>query len=118
MHELSVANSILDLVRPYVPEGTPVLAVRVRIGDLSGVVAESLEFCWTAIVPETPLRGARLEIEKIPFRVKCEECGEESESSYGLAMCPRCNSARTRVLSGTEMEVLDIELSDHPGMRA
>jgi hydrogenase nickel incorporation protein HypA/HybF len=117
MHELSIAQSIVDLVRPYVPEGTPVESVRVKVGDLSGVVADSLEFCWSAITPETPLRNARLVIEKIPFRIRCETCGAESESSHGLAVCPQCESPRTRVLSGTELQVLDIELSDQSPVR-
>ena len=58
MHELSVAQGILDLVQHYVPEGQApdVRAVTVRVGALSGIVADSLEFCFSAIVAGTSQR--------------------------------------------------------------
>ena len=51
-HELSLAQGILDLVRRHVPDGQEglVRAVTVRVGRLSGVVTESLDFCFGAIV--------------------------------------------------------------------
>ena len=50
MHELGVAQEILDIVRRYVPdtEAARVRDVRVRVGELAGVVADSLEFCFSA----------------------------------------------------------------------
>ena len=68
MHELGVAQSILDLVREHVPDGQAgaVRAVTVRVGDLAGVVAESLDFCFGAIVMGTPYNGAFLKIEHTP----------------------------------------------------
>lgn len=117
MHELSIAQSILDLVRPYVPEGQRVEFVRLKVGEQSGVVAESLEFCWSAVIPDTPLMDSRLVIEKSPFLIRCDACGAESESEYGLAVCPRCESPRTRVVSGMELQVLDLELLEQPPVR-
>ena len=66
MHELGLAESILDLVREYVPEADAprVERVTVRIGDNAGVVAESLEFCFQAGVAGTPYANARLAIER------------------------------------------------------
>jgi hydrogenase nickel incorporation protein HypA/HybF len=118
MHELSIAQSILDLVRPYVPEGGRVESVRLKVGEQSGVVAESLEFCWSAVVPGTPLADSHLVIEKSPFLIRCDACGAESESEGGLAVCPRCDSPRTRVTSGMELQVLDLELLEQPPVRA
>jgi hydrogenase nickel incorporation protein HypA/HybF len=65
MHELGIAQSILDLVREHVPDSQAVAvrAVTVRIGDLAGIVTESLDFCFGAIVSDTPYRNAFLKIE-------------------------------------------------------
>ena len=63
MHELGLANSILDLVQQYVPEArAPQLTrVHVRIGEFAGVLPESLSFCFSAIVQRhaLPPRHAR-----------------------------------------------------------
>jgi hydrogenase nickel incorporation protein HypA/HybF len=64
MHELSLANGIFDIVRQYVPieRGQLVRAVRVRVGDLAGVVPDSLAWCFSAIVSDTPYEQAWLAI--------------------------------------------------------
>jgi hydrogenase nickel incorporation protein HypA/HybF len=65
MHELSLANGILDIVRQYVPiERAPLVrTVRVRVGDLAGVVPDSLAWCFGAIVCDTPYERASLTID-------------------------------------------------------
>lgn len=67
MHELSVANSILDIVCRHVPaaQGPLVRAVRVRVGDGAGVLPDSLEFCFEAIVAGTPYASARLAVDRV-----------------------------------------------------
>ena len=64
MHELGLANSILDLVQQYVPEArAPQLSrVHVRIGEFAGVLPASLSFCFSAIVQGTPYHRATLDI--------------------------------------------------------
>ena len=46
MHELSVAQSIIEIIQQHVPasELERVAAVRLKIGAAAGVVPESLEF--------------------------------------------------------------------------
>jgi hydrogenase nickel incorporation protein HypA/HybF len=70
MHELGLAQGILDIVSEHVPEGRAgdVRAVRVRVGALAGVVVDSLEFCFGAIVAGTPYAAAVLDVEPCPAR--------------------------------------------------
>jgi len=70
VHELGLAESILDLVREHVPPGraAAVRRVKVRVGDLAGVIPESLAFCFGAIVAGTPFPGASLDIEHVTGR--------------------------------------------------
>ncbi len=67
MHELSIAQNIVDIVQQHLPEtrGGEVQSVKVRVGRLSGVIPESLEFCFSVIVGDTVLRGAELAIELV-----------------------------------------------------
>jgi hydrogenase nickel incorporation protein HypA/HybF len=68
MHELGLAGGIFDLVRQHVPvsQAALVRVVRLRIGALAGVVPESLQFCFDAIVAGTPYGSASLQIERLP----------------------------------------------------
>ncbi len=115
MHELGIAQSIVDIVGQHVPgeQMSAVRSVKVRIGALSGVVADSLEFSFLAIIADTPLECCRLDIEKVPTISECAGCHQTFETQEFVFMCPSCNGASLKVVSGSEMQVVSIELEDH-----
>ena len=55
MHELSIAQSILDIVNQHLPAEKPahVKSVKVKIGKLSNVLPDSLRFCFEAITKDS-----------------------------------------------------------------
>lgn len=114
MHELGIAQSILDITREHLPpEGHgAVEVVRVRVGRMAGVVVESLVFCFEALVAGTPLEGARLEVEEVPVRLRCRGCGKELVTPTLVLTCPACGSPETTLLSGTELQMVEIELAE------
>ena len=116
MHELSLAQSIVETINNHVPEEqrTAVKTVTLKVGQHSGVVVDSLEFCFNAIILETPLQNARLKIQEISFTLQCSSCNTTSPSEFGFAVCPKCGSYETRVASGMELQIAEIELDDVP----
>jgi hydrogenase nickel incorporation protein HypA/HybF len=114
MHELSLAQSILKIVQDHVPPQrfNAVQLVRVDLGRLSGVVAESLEFCFEALVADTALRNSRLFLNSIPLRLACAGCQDTFQSDGDIFRCPVCGGSRTTVVSGMELQVTEIELED------
>ena len=116
MHELSIAQGIVDIIGQYVPEAqaADVRVVKIRVGQMAGVVPDSLEFCFGAIASGTPLEQARLDIEETPVRSRCKACGEEFTVEGSTFLCPSCGSIEITVLSGTELQVIEIELVDRP----
>ncbi|HEY6952950.1 MAG TPA: hydrogenase maturation nickel metallochaperone HypA [Bacteroidota bacterium] len=114
MHELSLAQNILEIVQQYVPKGQEksVKTIKLRIGELAAVVPESLEFCFSSIVAGTLLSDSTLEIERVPFTLECRKCNSTVASRMGIVVCPRCGSEDTEVIAGTEMRVVEIELWD------
>jgi hydrogenase nickel incorporation protein HypA/HybF len=114
LHELSFAENIVEIVRQSVPadELEDVRIVRLKIGALSGIVPDSLDFCFSAIITQTMLSNARLDIEQIPFSVECNSCRKTFVSDIGFVVCPECGGADTTVLSGRELQVTEIELED------
>lgn len=66
MHELSIALSLVDAVCEELPrlgDKVFVRSVRVRVGPLSGVVPDALAFAFEVAADDSPIAGARLEIE-------------------------------------------------------
>ncbi len=114
MHELSIAQHIVEIVQQYVDPADEkiVAAIRLKIGAVAGVAADSLEFSFHAITADTPLMNARLEIESVPFRIECSTCGAVSENETGIAVCIFCGSMEAKVMSGAELEMTEIEILD------
>jgi hydrogenase nickel incorporation protein HypA/HybF len=66
MHELGIANSILEAVetemRPH--PGARALRIAVTVGAFSGVDRDSLAFCFEAIVKDTPFATLALDLKE------------------------------------------------------
>jgi hydrogenase nickel incorporation protein HypA/HybF len=116
VHELSIAQDILNIVHQYVPEEqrSEVQSVKVRVGRLSGVVPDSLDFCFSAIIGETALSGAKLDIQQTPARSRCNQCSTGFEIEGMSFNCPACGDSDLEILSGTELQVLEVELAEQP----
>ncbi len=110
MHEMAIADNMLNIVNIHKKkhELTRVSRVRVVVGELTGIVPESLEFCWQVCTEETPIEGAFLEIEKEPALALCNGCAEEYSFTTSLE-CPKCRGGIERVVSGKELYVDFIE---------
>ncbi len=114
MHELSIAQGILEIVQQYVEpaQAAAVRGVKVRVGRLAGVVADSLEFSFSAVVADTPWQSARLEIVNVPTTGECRGCGNQFEVEDVAFCCPACESTDVRLVSGTDLQVVEIELEE------
>ena len=114
MHELSVAQSIIEIIQQHISESEweCVRAVRLKIGVCAGIVPDSLEFSFQAITAESSLRQAKLEIETIPFRIYCNTCKTTTEDNSGFVVCGICGSADTKIISGLEMQINEIEITE------
>jgi hydrogenase nickel incorporation protein HypA/HybF len=114
VHELGLASSILDMVtaegakRP----GTRILSLGLKIGEISGVSPESLEFCLQCLVKDTALDGLGIEIERTPRRHRCPRCNHEFDVIDYEVECPECGEFRTVLISGDEMEITYLEVED------
>ncbi|ELS50914.1 hydrogenase maturation nickel metallochaperone HypA [Streptomyces viridochromogenes] len=111
MHELSIATAIVEQAGELArADGADaVSAVTVRVGELSGVVPEALDFAFEVARDGTALAGARLVVEPVPARAWCEPCAEE----FAVGMppffwCPACDRPSTALRSGRELEITGI----------
>jgi hydrogenase nickel incorporation protein HypA/HybF len=114
MHEIGVASGILDLVREHVPatQGPRVRAIRVQVGAMSGVVADSLAFAFGAIAAGTAYAQAFLTIERTPARASCTSCGRTFDLATPRFVCPACDGRSIAMLSGRELRVLSVDVDE------
>jgi len=114
MHELSIAMSIVDLATEEAKQrGAQVSAVHLKVGLLSGVVADALLFSYEMACQDTPLQGSRLVIEEVPIVVYCSHCCvERTLDSMQLFCCPECGTPTGEVVHGKELEVVALEIEE------
>lgn len=116
MHELSIAVSLVDAASEQAADAGAerVSAVYLRLGALSGVVREALEFSFEVAAADTMLEGAALEIEEVPAVALCPQCQEEKQLSAGHPMfrarCPDCGAPTPKLRQGKELEITALEI--------
>lgn len=113
MHELAIAQSIVDAVEARAVEchAAHVKGVRLKIGEASGIVGDSLAFSFEMLTGTIPLlTGARLLIDSVPHRARCRHCDREFAIANYIAQCPTCQEWSTDVVSGTELQIVEMEI--------
>ena len=112
MHEVGITRSIVEIAERTAHEqgAQRVLSVTVEIGALSGVVPEAVEFCFEACSKETFLEGARLIIERIPGRARCQQCAAEIPVDSWSFACPACGALALERLQGEELRIKEMEI--------
>jgi hydrogenase nickel incorporation protein HypA/HybF len=109
MHELSLTQGIVDAIGDRLGSRR-VLMVRLEIGKLSGVVVDSIRFCFDLVVAGTSLEGARLEIVEPSGRARCRACASEFATDDPILLCP-CGSSDVEVLAGTQLLIKAVQLA-------
>ena len=114
MHELSVTQSIVDTV---VREGkkagaAKVLKVGLVMGTCSCLMTEIVRDYFSLLSEGTIAEHAELEITKLPGKVKCRDCGAETEIPDFRMICPLCHSRNTELTQGREFYLSALEIED------
>lgn len=115
MHELSIVSSVVDSVTESLEKypGARVTEVRLRVGALSAVVEDSLQFCYGIATADTPLQGSRLVVNIVPVTVHCDACGNEGAiENLQSFRCPHCGEPAGDVRHGRELEIEAIEIEE------
>lgn len=111
MHELSLCQSIIDLVGECARrEGMGrVSRVTVEIGAGAAVEVEALRFCFPVLAESTLMAGAEFDVRTIPLRARCRHCGTEYAPPGVVAPCPECGAFGPEFLAGREMRVASFD---------
>jgi hydrogenase nickel incorporation protein HypA/HybF len=112
MHELSITQSMLDLVLKQAEEAgaEQIGKINLVIGEMTGVVARSVQFYFDFISKGTLAEGAGLNFKLIPTTARCHNCGEEFRLGEFDWTCPHCQSNNIEITGGKELYVESIEV--------
>ncbi len=82
MHELSIIANLYEIMEEKAKEqgGKKITFVKLQVGILSGIVPDFLETAFEIFKKDTMASDAALEIEKVPLKIRCTDCGTENTS--------------------------------------
>ncbi|MCX7872096.1 MAG: hydrogenase maturation nickel metallochaperone HypA [Verrucomicrobiae bacterium] len=111
MHEVGIMANVLRIAEETARrnEAERILRLKVRIGVMSGVVMEALEFAFEALKKGTMAEGADLDIDVVSASCWCEECKIEYEPDEIDFLCPKCGGGNIKLQKGREMELVSID---------
>lgn len=112
MHEMSIAMSIVEIAETYAREenASKILKITLDLGEHSGAVAESVEFCFDACSRGTMAEGSLLEINRIKAEALCAGCGETFHPKTTIFICPKCGDIGANLVAGEELQVRNMEV--------
>ena len=112
MHELSICTALMQQVERIAREHQAGRVERIvlQVGPLSGVEAPLLQRAWPLVSIGTLAQEAELVIETAAVTVRCTQCEAVSEVAPNRLLCAACGDFRTRLVSGDEMLLANMEL--------
>lgn len=113
MHEVSIMQDALELAEAQARArgASRIHRITLRIGALSGVVPDALEFAFDAVTSGTMADGAELRIERVGALAFCPVCRREYEPDEFIAQCPHCSALGGEIRRGREMYLAGLEVS-------
>lgn len=126
MHEISIANGILDRALTAAAEhgAERIDEMTLEIGEATHVNPDQLVFCLDAIAESTPAADATIRTESVEPVAACD-CGwQDTPDELALAAgfapdikCPACGS-RAELIEGRECRLTSIDVPEQQATRA
>ncbi len=115
MHELAITQRMLDLVLEQAKKvgAEKVEKINLLIGEMSGVVDESVQFYFDFLSKGTIAERARLSFKMVPTMARCRGCGQSFELKEFDWACPYCQGNSMEIIAGQELFVESIEVEEH-----
>lgn len=110
MHELAIATNVIEFAEEFAREHkvTKIKRIELEIGQLSGIVIESLKFALEFAVKNTVLEQAEIGITVIPGKAICNNCHTDFDLVHWSTVCHACQSTDFEILDGKEMQITSV----------
>lgn len=115
MHELPITESIVRIVTEEAEKHKvkKVNEIKLKVGELSGLVPECIQYYFDMISSGTRIEGAQIKVIKVPITMKCEVCNYTGETDkFVNNICPRCSSKDMKMVGGNEFYIDSMEVEN------
>jgi len=114
MHEMSLAMNIVEIASEAArkEQATAIAQIELEVGQLAGVMMDSLTFCFEAASRNTPAEGSRLKVVSIPGTGACSVCEQHFPLDSLFTPCPHCGSNGVTLLAGDELKIKSITITE------
>lgn len=114
MHELAITQSLVKIALSKAEEvgALRIRKINLRIGRLTGYVPEAVEMNFQMMTPGTKAEGAELDIQWVPIRCRCRDCGAEYQTDELDLTCPQCKIISGQIIDGREMFIDSMEVEE------
>ena len=112
MHEMSIVQSLIEIIKEEMAKNAALKlkSARLQIGQMSAIVPDALDFCFSVITEGTELEGAELIMDMVPLKGVCRKCASEFDIIEYAFTCPTCGGSEIETLSGHELALIEIEV--------
>lgn len=112
MHEYPITQRIIEIAQEYAVKNNAdqVMVINLVVGDYSGYVFSSIELYFDIIAEGSMCEKAKLTIERIAPKLKCNQCGELFLRKPFSFECPFCKGEGGPTEIGKEFYIKSIEI--------
>ena len=113
MHELGIVMQVIDQVEKVAAENhvTQVIKLNMEVGQVSSVVPELFADCFAWSKKKTQyMQQTQLEMVILEGISYCQDCRQTYQTTVSGRTCPHCGSERTYLVTGSEINIKDIEV--------
>jgi hydrogenase nickel incorporation protein HypA/HybF len=113
MHEIGIVQGTLEMAEQTAQANSAsrIDVLHMRVGVMTGVVPEALQFAFEALREGTIAAQARLEIEIVPAEAWCAACQIAFPAESWAEPCPECRQQGAKLRHGLELELAFMEVS-------
>jgi Zn finger protein HypA/HybF involved in hydrogenase expression len=111
MHEMWIAETIMQVAHRQVPAGSKIRKVKVRAGAKRAIDPKALQVAWDVWTAGVASAAVKLELNTRPWRYHCPKCHHDWTSHDAEAVCS-CGYDRPTPTGSDELKVTSIEIED------
>lgn len=112
MHELAVTKGLLKIC---LEEGEKhkikkIRKINIKVGELTDLLPACIEYYFNIVSKDTIAENTKINVEKIPVEIKCNECGYIGVLGKNNYVCPKCKGIVYEITKGKEFYLDTMEV--------